>query len=317
MAFISLKTALGGENNSFPANYTIDNAGRNLKVHEKSDDDLREILEPKYYMKPVGRFSKAMVYVALACSLMAISSEAAQMLVNKAVVRAARNATQYKVGKGSWKPIKVGMIFNPNTAVQTGADSSIDLFLNDNGPVVRVTANTELSLDKLDITDTGVEKIINTQLDLRSGRILGNVKHLAEASKYEVKTPRGVAGIRGTDYDIRADGTVHVITGTVVMVYVTPAGPRPVTVNAGQTATPPVGNAPPIVQQTTDPTVGQQSRDLPTNFTPQNNPPPPPESPVQSATPTPPPPPPTDTGVTPPPTTTKPPVTEETVSPDK
>ncbi len=263
-----------------------------------------------------------MVYVALACSLMAISSEAAQMLVNKAVVRAARGTTQYKAGKGSWKKISVGMIFNPNTAVQTGPDSSIDLFLNDNGPVVRVTASTELSLDKLDITDTGVEKIINTQLDLRSGRILGNVKHLAEASKYEVKTPRGVAGIRGTDYDIRADGTVHVITGTVVMVYTTPSGPRPVTVNAGQTATAPVGTAPPLVQQTTDPIVGQQSRDLsgtaPT-YTPQNNPLPPPDSPVQSATPTLPPTttPPPETGGTTPPTTTKPPVTEETVSPDK
>jgi hypothetical protein len=92
-----------------------------------------------------------------------------------------------------------------------------------------------------------LDTVTDTQLDLREGRILGVVRRLTAGSRYEVKTPRGVAGIRGTggtEYDISANGTVHVITGQVVMVYIDPADPgRPpvvVTVNAGETANPPV-----------------------------------------------------------------------------
>src|SRR5690606_22284182 len=118
--------------------------------------------------------------------------------------------------------------------------SIVDLFLGENGPVVRVTEDTTVGIDRLTVDDLGAEKIIETQLDLRSGRILGNVKKLAATSKYEVKTPQGVAGIRGTRYDISADGTVTVVEGQVVVVYIVEGQPVSVTVNAGQTARPPI-----------------------------------------------------------------------------
>ena len=66
------------------------------------------------------------------------------------------------------------------------------------------------------------------------------MRKLAAASKYEVKTPQGVAGIRGTRYDISADGTVRVIEGQVVVVYIVNGIASTATVNAGQMARPPV-----------------------------------------------------------------------------
>ena len=61
------------------------------------------------------------------------------------------------------------------------------------------------------------------------------MKKLSAASKYEVKIPNGVAGIRGTVYFITSDGIVSVVAGSVVVAYMG-ANNQPVTqeVMAGQ-----------------------------------------------------------------------------------
>jgi hypothetical protein len=81
----------------------------------------------------------------------------------------------------------------------------------------------------------GVDKVTETDLDLKAGRILGTVKKMSTASRYEVKIPNGVAGIRGTVYHISADGVLSVLSGSVILSYVGPDG-NPVTteVKAGQ-----------------------------------------------------------------------------------
>ncbi len=47
---------------------------------------------------------------------------------------------------------------------------------------------------------------------------------MSAASKYEVKIPNGVAGIRGTVFDISAEGVVKVLSGSVVLAYTGPNG---------------------------------------------------------------------------------------------
>ncbi|HVY71177.1 MAG TPA: FecR domain-containing protein, partial [Verrucomicrobiae bacterium] len=68
------------------------------------------------------------------------------------------------------------------------------------------------------------------QLDLSNGRILGRVEKMAAASRYEVKTPQGVAAIKGTKYDISARGKVRVFDGQVAVT----TGGNTYTVNAGE-----------------------------------------------------------------------------------
>jgi hypothetical protein len=46
------------------------------------------------------------------------------------------------------------------------------------------------------------------------------VKKLSASSKYEVKIPNGVAGIRGTVYMISSSGVVNVLSGSVVVAIV-------------------------------------------------------------------------------------------------
>src|SRR2546427_7517947 len=167
--------------------------------------------------------------------------------VGKAVVRSIRGSAQYAAEGGLWLPLKVGQVLKPGSTVRTANDSQVDLFMDQNGPIVRLVENTTLGIDKLNFEPTGIDTIIETQLDLKSGRILGIVKKMAATSKYEIKAPNGVAGIRGTEYDITATSVVRVVSGSLVVVYVKSDG-TVVTqvVNAGEMFVPSEGAVKPI-----------------------------------------------------------------------
>jgi hypothetical protein len=77
-----------------------------------------------------------------------------------------------------------------------------------------------VGIDKLTMMQSGSEVVSETQLDLKAGRITGSVKKMSAASKYEVKLPNGVAGVRGTVFDITADGVVRVFVGSMVVAWV-------------------------------------------------------------------------------------------------
>jgi hypothetical protein len=166
-------------------------------------------------MKYTSRFVRVFACVAVLAGALAT----VQAGVGKAVVRSIKGAAECSEA-GGWKALKLGMELAPGTQVRTGNDATVDLYLDQNGPLVRLTENTVLKIEKLNFENTGVDTVIETTLDLKSGRIVGVVKKLSGTSKYEVKTPTGVAGIRGTNYVIAADGTVNVLEGQIVVVFV-------------------------------------------------------------------------------------------------
>jgi hypothetical protein len=196
-------------------------------------------------MKPIGSFSRFLTCsFAAAALLFAISAEAA---VGRAVVRSVSGTASYAESGGDWRPLKAGRVLGPGATIRTGVGSRVDLNLEENGPDVRLLPETTLGLDRLEFDRTGVDTVVETQLDLRSGTIQGRVHRLAAASQYEVKTPNVVVGIRGTEYEISADGVVHVFSGSVVVVYINPVTRQMSTheVNTGQTFVPPLDPAAP------------------------------------------------------------------------
>jgi hypothetical protein len=80
--------------------------------------------------------------------------------------------------------------------------------------VVRLTPDTTLGIDKLNVTDTGADTVSDTELNLKKGKIFASVKKLTGASQYLIKLPNGIAGVRGTMFVISADGTVAVFEST-------------------------------------------------------------------------------------------------------
>jgi hypothetical protein len=196
-------------------------------------------------MKQSGMFSKIMAYaVVVVCAAVVSSAQAAE--VGKAVVRSIKGDAQYAEG-ANWLPLRVGQTLTPGAMVRTANDSHVDLFMDQNGPVVRLLENTALGIEKLNFEVTGVDTIVETQLDLKSGKIVGIVKKMAATSKYEIKTPNGVAGIRGTEYVMSATGECFVLSGSAVAVYVKPNGDVVTqVVNAGEKFDPATGTVVPI-----------------------------------------------------------------------
>ncbi len=181
---------------------------------------------------------------ACGMALAMVSTVAAQTANQAAKVVRIKGAARYKNGGTEWQKLKVGDLVKPGTLIQTADKSRVDFVMGEGAQpsappaagqglgyqpaveqnMVRMWENSLLGVDKLTETQTGADVVTETQLDLRAGHIFGMVKKMSAASKYEVKIPNGVAGIRGTVYDISAEGVVKVLSGSVVLAYVAPDG---------------------------------------------------------------------------------------------
>ncbi|MGO9203732.1 MAG: FecR domain-containing protein [Limisphaerales bacterium] len=147
-----------------------------------------------------------------------------------------------QVAGGGWQDIRVGTILRPGAVIQTGLEggSYVDVALGRGGvgsfpafgsldyrkyspaarysvavrqTVVRLYPNTVVGLDKLMATETGAATVTQTELDLRKGHILGNVKKLTAGSEFKVRFPKGVALVRGAVFDMTVDEMKEVKQG--------------------------------------------------------------------------------------------------------
>lgn len=194
-------------------------------------------------MKTTATWMKSFL-IAVAALAIAGSAFAETKNLTAKVTRI-KGAARYSTDGTTWKTLKTGQTLAPGTVIQTAANSMVDLVLGPEdtirlapqvtenftvlppaevvfqpitGPdTVRLYSDTTLAIDRLTSTATGMDEVRETTLDLRAGAIFGKVKRMTAASRYEVKIPNGVAGIRGTIYHINAQGVVSVLVGTVVL----------------------------------------------------------------------------------------------------
>jgi hypothetical protein len=146
--------------------------------------------------------------------------------------------------EGPWQELVVNRVLREGSIIKTLSKSEVDLLLYSasTGPVVRLKAKTVLCLERLWLGEGKAKTISETILILKKGRILGNVNRLAAGSKYEVRTSLTQVRIKGTEYDISADGVVRCISGALLVIYSPPSGqPQRIELKAGETFTPPTG----------------------------------------------------------------------------
>ncbi len=123
----------------------------------------------------------------------------------RAVVRAVRGSADFHEPDTDWRKLDVGKVLAPGSVIRTGSDSQVDLFLGENGPVVRLTPETVLGLTRLDLRKDEPEIIAETVLKLEKGRIVGNVRKLAAGSLWEVHTAKGAIAMNDGGFEVRAD----------------------------------------------------------------------------------------------------------------
>jgi hypothetical protein len=203
------------------------------------------------------------------------------------VIRISGVAT-YSIGDGKWHPLVAGKILAPGSILKTGPDATVDLILGKTilmpqanpapnrissaaddkvrGYVsykptaeqnsVRMMGDTVLAIDKLTVSDTGVDSVSDTELDLRQGAIYNSVKKLSGASQYLIKIPNGIAGVRGTMFYISATGECAAFKNSLVLSIIGSDGkPDTVVVGEGSQYNPQTGTtsplSPDVIQQLT------------------------------------------------------------------
>jgi hypothetical protein len=138
---------------------------------------------------------------------------------NKAIIRALRpaGAAEYKKGDGDWLEARVGISLTSGDSVRTRDTATTDLFLGENGPVIRVLPDSSITLVSLLLANTGIEKRIETIVRLHQGTILGSVKRMSEKSVYKILTPCTIVRVHGTEYRISADCEVALVSGSATV----------------------------------------------------------------------------------------------------
>jgi hypothetical protein len=219
-------------------------------------------------------FSAAVCGLVLAFTSAAFAQDVKEGVAT--VVRVKGEASYTLGGNDTWHPLVAGKILRPGSAIKTEADATVDVVLGksiempqvhsvpDNislAPdsavrgmvgykpsveqnVIRLSGETTIKIDILTVSDTGVDTVSDTELDLQKGRIFYSVKKLSAESKYLVKIPNGIAGVRGSQGFIGADGKCGALVHPLWLSMVGADGkPVTVTIAEGQQYDPATGTS--------------------------------------------------------------------------
>jgi len=209
----------------------------------------------------------------------ALAASADDIKQGVATVVRVKGQASYTLGGGdSWHPLVAGKILTAGASIRTEQDSIVDVVLGKQAAmpqavstpdriapaadaavrgfvgfkpsteqnVVRLSGSTTLKIDTLTVSDTGVDTVSDTELDLQSGRIFASVKKLSTSSKYLIKIPNGIAGVRGTKFTLGADGSAGSIENSVWLAFGGGGSPVTVEVTPGTQYNPATGQTGPI-----------------------------------------------------------------------
>ena len=134
-------------------------------------------------------------------ALMAPRSLFAESSSNAKVLDIKGDVMFLRTGSLAWSKLEPTIILNEGDSIKTGANSEVRLELNGVNKTAEITIRqeTEFKFDTFRHDDESVE---NTLLNVGVGGVLVKAEKLIGASKFEVKTPTSIVGIRGTTFEV-------------------------------------------------------------------------------------------------------------------
>jgi hypothetical protein len=156
-------------------------------------------------------FSKLLTMIVLVTGYsLAVAGETT---TDATVLKLSGSAKASIPGKSDAVNLQVGDHLPQGTSITTGSNS-IAYIQTISGAVTTVEANTTVDIEKLSVTqnDAGVVTKQTVMLDLKSGNLVSTIDPSKRAiNSYAVRTPKGVAAARGTQY------AANVTTDTVTI----------------------------------------------------------------------------------------------------
>jgi hypothetical protein len=195
-------------------------------------------------MKSISTIAAYLAVLVLA-GVSSLKSAEPGKIEGKAIVRSVKGVATYTTPAGVQKPLTVNTELTSGDSITTGPDAFVYVSVNGLSSAVRISADTTMVIDRMFRTGSAREGVHDTGINLKVGSIAGQVKKVSADSRYEITTPHGVAGIRGTDFSVsvasNGNGTYTVtftsITGTVVASAVVNGAIQTKTLNGGESWT--------------------------------------------------------------------------------
>jgi hypothetical protein len=129
----------------------------------------------------------------------------------QALVLSVHEKCDYSEDGATFTALRAGHVFKQGAVVRTGEGARTDLFFRRIGTTVRLQPGTEVKLEKMARHMKDGLPVMETLLDLRTGRIFTVVRSLVPGCTFEIRNAAGRSVVEGGGgkgrYIITADGT--------------------------------------------------------------------------------------------------------------
>lgn len=142
----------------------------------------------------------AVLIVVLSLSSLGIAEE----MGRSAKITDLNGDVQIKKSKDeSWTAVAKGVMVDEGQIIKTGSSSSAVLTIDDSTKV-EIEQNTQIMISEL--IGNAKKNTEKTLLDLAVGKVLIKAQKLSnQESKFEVKTPTSIVGVRGTVFSVEVE----------------------------------------------------------------------------------------------------------------
>ncbi|MEO7299863.1 MAG: hypothetical protein ABI042_14950 [Verrucomicrobiota bacterium] len=133
------------------------------------------------------------------------------------IVHEIKGAAYFAQEEGVWIPLKTKSVLKPGTFVKTAPESSAVLRWEKSGRVVKENGDSVLRLTKLNVYDTPLETMTETDIDLLRGSVGSSERRNPGMSRFKVNLVNGSVLLDGGEYHVEADGGLNIYRGAAAL----------------------------------------------------------------------------------------------------
>ena len=119
------------------------------------------------------------------------------------VTKITGSAMYKKAGAADWSKLQVGTTLSEGDSLKTADNSEVVMELKGAHKTAEITVRQKSEFIFKTFQYDEATKVDTTLLDVSLGAVLVKAEKLVGTSKFEVKTPTSIVGIRGTTFEVK------------------------------------------------------------------------------------------------------------------
>ncbi len=154
----------------------------------------------------IKKLNMPAIFILIVSFVLAVSSytAAASEMDHAKVLGIKGEAKFMKAGTNDWKTLEPGMILSEGDSMKTGANSEATLELSGARKTAEIVVRKDSEFSFATFRHDEAAMTDQTLLDVGTGGVLVKAEKLIGESKFQVKTPTSIVGIRGTIFEVYA-----------------------------------------------------------------------------------------------------------------